>query len=49
MTTKHRLRVIESPEKNGLSIGKASINSNYTMTEKTLAEEENSCDKGKTF
>ncbi|MGB7201804.1 MAG: hypothetical protein WBD16_06000 [Pyrinomonadaceae bacterium] len=41
--------VIESPEKNGSSIGKGSVNSTFTMTEKTLAEEENSCDRGKTF
>jgi hypothetical protein len=44
---KASVAVIESPERNGSSIGKASINSNYTMTETTKAEEENSCDKGK--
>ncbi len=46
---KATVAVIESPERNGSSIGKASINSNYTMTETTKAEEENSCDRGKTF
>ncbi|MEQ1923966.1 MAG: hypothetical protein ABL952_15780, partial [Pyrinomonadaceae bacterium] len=46
---KATVAVVESPERNGSSIGKASINSNYTMTETTKAEEENSCDKGKTF
>ena len=46
---KASVAVVESPEKNGSSIGKASINSTYTMTETTKAEEENSCDKGKTF
>ena len=46
---KASVAVIESSEKNGSSIGKASINSNYTMTDKTLAEEENSCDRGKSF
>jgi pimeloyl-ACP methyl ester carboxylesterase len=46
---KASVAVIESPERNGSSIGKASINSNYTITETTKAEEENSCDKGKSF
>lgn len=41
--------VLEAPEKNGSSIGKATINSTLTMTDNTLAEEENSCDRGKTF
>lgn len=46
---KASVAVIESPEKNGSSIGKASINSNYLMTETTKAEEQNSCDRGKSF
>jgi len=46
---KASVTVVESPERNGSSAGKASISSNYTMTERTKAEEENSCDKGKSF
>ncbi len=46
---KASVAVIEAPEKNGSSIGKATINSVYSMTERTKAEEENSCDRGKSF
>ena len=46
---KASVAVIEAPEKNGSSTGKATINSVYSMTERTKAEEENSCDRGKSF
>lgn len=41
--------VVESPEKNGSSVGKATIDMKMTSTEKVSAEEENSCDRGKTW
>lgn len=41
--------VIESPERNGSSAGKATIDHSLTSIEKSLAEEENSCDRGKSF
>ena len=44
-----QVAVIESPEKNGSSIGKATINHSMTSTEKVEAVESNSCDRGKTW
>jgi len=41
--------VTDAPERNGSSVGKATITSKMTSTEKVLAEEENSCDRGKTW
>ncbi|HVF56863.1 MAG TPA: hypothetical protein VM934_11980 [Pyrinomonadaceae bacterium] len=41
--------VIESPERNGSSLGKANINHSFTSTETVVAKERNSCDRGKTW
>ncbi|MGB2912747.1 MAG: hypothetical protein WBB81_04245 [Pyrinomonadaceae bacterium] len=41
--------VIESPEKNNSSIGKATIDHKYSTSETSKATEKNSCDKGKTW
>ncbi|HYG11376.1 MAG TPA: hypothetical protein VD835_15625 [Pyrinomonadaceae bacterium] len=41
--------VVESPEKNGTSNGKASINHTFSSTETVSAKERNSCDRGKTW
>ncbi len=41
--------VLESPEKNGSSVGRASVNHAFTSTETTQAKEKNSCDRGKTW
>lgn len=41
--------VIESPEKNGSSVGRASINHTFTSDETVVAKERNSCDRGKTW
>jgi pimeloyl-ACP methyl ester carboxylesterase len=41
--------VVESPEKNGSSVGRATINHNFTSTETIEAVESNSCDRGKTW
>jgi pimeloyl-ACP methyl ester carboxylesterase len=41
--------VVESPEKNGTSAGKASINHTFSSTETVSAKERNSCDRGKTW
>lgn len=46
---KASVAVIESPERNGLNIGKASITSRVQSTEKVTAVEKNSCDRGKTW
>jgi Putative serine esterase (DUF676) len=46
---KAQISVVESPEKNGSSIGKANINHSFSSTEKTVATEKNSCDRGKTW
>ncbi len=46
---KANVSVIESPEKNGSSVGKASINHSFSSIEKNKAVEKNSCDRGKTF
>ena len=44
-----RVAVIERPEQNGSSTGKATINHNFSSTEKVHAVEKNSCDRGKTW
>lgn len=44
-----QIAVVESPENNGSSIGKASINSTMTSNETVSAKERNSCDQGKTW
>lgn len=41
--------VVEAPEKNGLSTGKASITSAFMSKETGIAVEKNSCDRGKTW
>ncbi len=41
--------VIESPEKNGSSTGKSTINHTFSSIEKNTAVERNSCDQGKTW
>ena len=41
--------VVESPEKNGSSVGRASINHTLTSSETVVAKERNSCDRGKTW
>jgi pimeloyl-ACP methyl ester carboxylesterase len=41
--------VVESPERNGSSDGKATINHSFTSSEATDAIESNSCDRGKTW
>jgi pimeloyl-ACP methyl ester carboxylesterase len=41
--------VLEAPERNGSNIGKARIEHHMTSIEKSIAQEENSCDRGKTF
>jgi pimeloyl-ACP methyl ester carboxylesterase len=41
--------VVEAPEKNGSSVGKASINHTFTSSETVVAKESNSCDRGKTW
>ena len=44
-----RVAVVESPEKNGSSIGRATINHSFTSNERVDAVEKNSCDQGKTW
>src|SRR3954454_18224994 len=46
---KATVAVIESPEKNGSSIGKATISHSMNSTETVVAKEKNSCDRGKTW
>jgi pimeloyl-ACP methyl ester carboxylesterase len=46
---KASVAVVESPERNGSSIGKATINHTFSNIEKSTAVEENSCDQGKTW
>jgi hypothetical protein len=46
---KATVAVLESPEKNGSSVGKASITHSFNSTEKIVARERNSCDRGKTW
>ena len=44
-----RVVVVESPERNGSSEGRASINHNFSSNETVDAVELNSCDRGKTW
>jgi pimeloyl-ACP methyl ester carboxylesterase len=46
---KASVAVLESPEKNGSSIGRATISHSFSSTEKITAVESNSCDRGKTW
>ena len=46
---KAKVAVVESPEKNGSSLGKATITHNFSSIEKVSAVEKNSCDRGKTW
>jgi pimeloyl-ACP methyl ester carboxylesterase len=46
---KASVAVLESPEKNGSNQGKARIEHRFSSVDKTVAREENSCDRGKTF
>ena len=41
--------VLESPERNGSSVGRASVSHSFSSTEKIEAKERNSCDRGKTW
>lgn len=41
--------VLESPERNGSNVGKARIEHKFTSIDTTIAQEENSCDRGKTW
>ena len=41
--------VIESPERNGSSVGRANVNHTMTSNETVSAKERNSCDRGKTW
>jgi pimeloyl-ACP methyl ester carboxylesterase len=44
-----QIAVIEAPEKNGSSIGRATVNHSFSSIEKNSAIEKNSCDRGKTW
>ncbi len=44
-----RVSVVESPERNGSSEGKATITHNFSSVERVDAVEKNSCDRGKTW
>lgn len=46
---KASVAVLEAPEKNGSNVGKARIEHNFSSIETSIAKEENSCDRGKTF
>jgi Predicted acetyltransferases and hydrolases with the alpha/beta hydrolase fold len=46
---KAQVAVVEAPEKDGRSIGKATINHSFNSTEKISSVEKNSCDQGKTW
>lgn len=46
---KATISVLESPEKNGTSIGTATITHSFSSKETTVAVERNSCDRGKTW
>src|SRR3712207_103876 len=41
--------VLESPERNGSSVGRANINHSFSSAETVEAKEKNSCDRGKTW
>ncbi len=46
---KASVAVTESPEKNGSSVGKATVNMKMSANETVVAVEKNSCDRGKTW
>ena len=46
---KASVAVLEAPEKDGSNIGKARIEHSFSSVETTVANEENSCDQGKTW
>jgi len=46
---KGRVLVLESPEKNGQSVARATIDHSLTSVETVEAREKNSCDRGKTW
>jgi hypothetical protein len=46
---KASVAVLEAPERNGSNLGKARIEHEFSSIDKTIAREENSCDRGKTF
>lgn len=46
---KAQVAVVESPERNGQSLGKATINHSFSSVENISAVEKNSCDRGKTW
>jgi pimeloyl-ACP methyl ester carboxylesterase len=46
---KARVKVVDSPERNGSSVAKADIEHTFSSIEKTVATEKNSCDRGKTW
>lgn len=46
---KAEVAVVESPEKNGSSDAKATIDMSHTSKETVVAKEKNSCDRGKTW
>jgi pimeloyl-ACP methyl ester carboxylesterase len=46
---KASMAVVEAPEKNGSSNGIATINHNFTSSEKVVGKEKNSCDRGKSW
>lgn len=46
---KASVAVLDSPEHDGANIGKANIEHNMSSIETSVAQEENSCDRGKTF
>jgi triacylglycerol esterase/lipase EstA (alpha/beta hydrolase family) len=46
---KASVAVLEAPEKNGSNVGKARIEHKFSSIDKTIAREENSCDRGKTW
>jgi hypothetical protein len=41
--------VVESPERNGSSVGRANVNHTFTSSETVTGRERNSCDRGKTW
>ncbi len=46
---KASVAVLEAPDRKGSNIGKARIEHKFSSIDKTLAREENSCDRGKTW
>jgi pimeloyl-ACP methyl ester carboxylesterase len=46
---KAQVAVVEAPEKNGSSLGKANITHTFSSVEKNNSTEKNSCDRGKTW